>query len=211
MGLDRTVQVLNAVIVGMMLFSISSCEESLPPRVDPPTVLLSSLEMIGTPLIVVRDSLPIGTQGAFEARVLNVYDEVLQDSARIRLTLEVTLPELSKFKVFAGSQGEQKATVRAGEESLVNSNLLWRGYLTVGVDTAVILRKLWNHRTDDGVPFWSLVNLHPGATNSGELFCQSDTLTLTVKGSVQVFNIVQPQVFPDMHIRIVYKVFGISC
>jgi hypothetical protein len=31
------------------------------------------------------------------------------------------------------------------------------------------------------------------------------------KGTVQLFNIVQPQILPEQEFRIVYRVFGITC
>jgi hypothetical protein len=185
----------------LMVIMLVSCDESLPPREQPATVLLPSIEILNPPIIAIRDSLPIGTTGAFLVKVLNVYDEVLQDTSRVRLELEIWLKD----------QPEHRAVVTATEEDLVNYRILTGRILTLGVDTAAIIQRQWDHRASDGVPFWRYVPTHPASTPSGEPFCESDTVTFGVKATVQIFNIVQPQVLPEWEFRIVYRVFGVTC
>jgi hypothetical protein len=191
--------VLPAAIV--MVIGPVGCDESLPPRIEPAVVLVPSISVLRPVSIAIRDSMPVGTAGAFEARVLNVYDDVLQDTARIRLNLELWL----------ANQPEHRATITATEEDLVNYRILQGKVLTLGIDTAAIIRKQWNHRTSEGVFFWEIVPLYTSATPGGDPFCESDTVRFRVKGTVQVFNIVQPQILPEWEFRIVYRVFGINC
>jgi hypothetical protein len=185
----------------LMLITMVSCDESLPPREQPATVLVPSIEILNPPIIAIRDSLPTGTTGAFLVKVLNVYDEVLQDTARVRLDLEIWLKD----------HPEHRAVVAATEEDLVNSRILSGRILTLGVDTAAIIQRQWDHRASDGVPFWRYVSTYPASTPSGVPFCESDTVTFRVKATVQLFNIVQPQILPEWEFRIVYRVFGVTC
>jgi hypothetical protein len=204
MTIDQTIlpepqkaRLLPAAVALLFVAFMGGCDESLPPRIPPPTVLRQSLNVLLPTSIGVHDSLPAGLGGAFEARVLNLYDDVLQDTARVRLTLEI----------FFDDDPTQRAHVQADEADVTTWRLLQRGVLTMGVDTAVVIQKQWSHRTDAGVPFWSLVTLTPMVTLGGTPYLQSDPVRLTIQGTVQVFKVIQPLVIPPQKVELLYKIF----
>jgi len=194
-----------AAAAAVILAGSVGCDETLPPRIAPPVVLQDSMFMTGlTPwnrLLVVRDSIPLGSTGAFDVEVKNIYDEVLSDSARIRVKLEIWLVEYP----------ETRGTFTADEWDLKNFQILRRGHVTLGIDSSMIVVKKWNHRTDDGIPFWDVIPSYPGVSLDGQSFCQSDTVTLAVRGTVQTFEKVQPLPIEEQHIPVVYRVFGVTC
>jgi hypothetical protein len=177
----------------------------LPPRIVPPEVLRDSTFMTGlvpwNRLLVVRDSVPLGSTGGFQVEVRNIYDEVLSDSARVRVKLEVTMLEYP----------EHHGTVTADEWDLKNPQILRRGHITLGIDSSMIVFKKWDHRSDEGIPFWEVIPTYPGTSLDGQSFCQSDTVTLVVRGTVQTFEKVQSLRIEDQQIPVVYRIFGVTC
>lgn len=194
-----------AAVAAVILAGAAGCDETLPPRIAPPVVLQDSMFMTGlTPwsrLLVVRDSLPLGSTGGFDVEVKNIYDEVLSDSARIRVKLEIWLLEYP----------EHRATFTADEWDLKTPQVLRRGHVTLGIDSSMIVVKKWNHRSDEGIPFWAVVPSYPGMSMDGQSYCQTDTVTLAVRGTVQTFEKVQPLPIEEQHIGVVYRVFGVTC
>jgi len=214
----------RAALLAAAMLASSGCDEALPPREPPRTVLQQSLEALRPGEVIIRDSVAQGEGGAFRARVRNVYDEVLQDSARIRLKLDIVMlngPAVDSVRrsVFGagatstpagehGTTAAARAHIEADEEDLENWRELQRGILTLGLDTAAVIRKQWSHRTTEGLPFWSLVKLHRAYTMSGEPYFVSDTVRYRVQGTVQVFKVVQPLSLPARDVSMVYKIFS---
>jgi hypothetical protein len=207
-----------AALAGVLI----GCEESLPPKEPPRTVLQPSLTVMRPADVILRDSVLQGVGGAFLAAVKNVYDEVLQDSGRIRLNLDITMLNQPKDTVLmagpnspamyrAGASRARTVAhtvhVEADEEYLLNWREYKRGILTLGIDTSAVIQRQWDHKTSEGIPFWSLVNLYPMATPGGEPYLLSDTIRYRVEGTVQVFKVVQPQVLPAREVWMVYKIF----
>jgi hypothetical protein len=172
--------------------------------------------------VILRDSALQGAGGSFFAAVKNVYDEVLQDSGRIRLELDITmLNEPADTILTATANGPPvlragasrartiayTAHVEADEEYLLNWREYKRGILTLGIDTSAVIQRQWDHKTSEGIPFWSLVKLYPAATPGGEPYLLSDTIRYRVEGTVQVFKVVQPQVLPAREVWMIYKIF----
>ena len=173
-----------------------SCDESLPPRNDPPLVLAYSLA-VHDGIVPVRNGLPGGLVGGFESFARNVYTEVLSDTQRIQFKIDITMRD----------QPENQATVFVERENLTNAFLLSGQILTLGLDTACHVYAYWDQRTNDGKPFWSFVKLTPGVTLSGEPFLASDPIVVVVSASVQVFKKVQPYHFPPREYTFIYWVF----
>jgi hypothetical protein len=199
--------------------ALSGCEETLPPREPPRTVLQPSLTVTRPGEVILRDSVLQGTGGSFLAVVKNIYDEVLQDSGRIRLKLDITMLNEPKGTILTAGPAALSASasrvrtvahtahVEADEEYLVNWREYKGGILTLGIDTSAVIRRQWDHKTSEGIPFWTLVNLYPGATPGGEAYLLSDTVRYRVEGTVQIFKVVQPQVLPAREVWMVYKIF----
>jgi hypothetical protein len=199
-GCTRTRVVARAVI--LIFLALWGCEESLPPRNDPPKVLETTFGVLYPGDILIRDSLPPGLQGGFGANVKNVYTEVLQDTARVRMDVEVWLKD----------QPSVRATVHATEKDVSNGwSVLSYPMLTLGIDTAAIIQKQWSHRTDAGIPFWAYLDLSPGATMEGEPFCESSATQLVARATIQAFKNVQPVRIQETEFTLTYKVFGVHC
>jgi len=179
-----------------------SCDESLPPRESLPPVLGSQVSIVGLgEAVVIRGGVPAGTRGAIELRVTNLYDEVLQDSFVLEGRAEIWMKDNPVVRV------EIPLTI----DHVVTTGLLRGRLLTIGIDTTLIMRRQWDHRTDGGVPFWDYLELLPGATMDGERFCLSDTTTFVARCSLRIFKSYGQVQFPDLEFRQVYQVFGIEC
>jgi hypothetical protein len=210
------------LVWAVLASALIGCEESLPPREPPRTVLQPSLTVTRPGEVVLRDSVLQGTGGAFLATVKNIYDDVLQDSGRIRLKLDITMLNQPKDAIVTAGPGGPAALsagaarvrtvaytahVEADEEYLLNWREYKGGILTLGIDTSAVIQRQWDHKTSEGIPFWSLVNLYPMATPGGEGYLLSDTIRYRVEGTVQIFKVVQPQVLPARDVWMVYKIF----
>lgn len=179
-----------------------SCDESLPPREEPPSVLASALTIVnaGNP-IVIRNGFPAGTMGAVQIRVTNVYDDVLQDLSILE----------GRVEIWAKVNPEIRAVILLTESDLVTYNLLNGGTLTIGVDTTLIMLRQWSHRTVSDVPIWEYFPLFPGVSPGGEPYCISNPVTFVVRCSLRIFKSYGQIQFPDQEVTLTYQVFGIQC
>jgi len=179
-----------------------SCDESLPPPEVPRTVLSGTLTVIQAgDIVVVRDGLPIGTMGAIQIDVTNVYDEVLQDSSILEGRVEIWMKD----------KPDVRAEVLLTDADLVTYRMLRGRYLTIGVDSTMVLLKQWSHHTVTGEAMWDHVRLYPAATTGGEPYCVSDPITFVVRCSLRVFKSSGQIQFPDQEVQLTYHVFGIQC
>lgn len=191
----------SRIIIVLLFLATWGCDESLPPRNDPAQVLQTSVSVLFPGTIVIRDSLPVGTPGAFSSSVKNVFVEALEDTQRVRLDVEVWLKD----------QPTARATIHGTANDLVSRWLVHGSLLTLGIDTAAIVQKQWSHRTDAGIPFWNYGDMFPGATMAGELYCETTPLRFVARATVQAFKNVQPVRMPEFEFVLVYRVFGITC
>jgi len=189
------------IIILLIILVPWGCDESLPPRNDPVQVLQTSFRVLYQGTVVMRDSLPLGLMGAFSSSVKNVYYEVLQDTERVRLDVEVWLKD----------QPAARATIHATSDDLVNNRLVRGYFLTLGIDTAAVVQKQWTHRTDAGIPFWNYATMFPDETGGGEPYCVTTPLTFAGRATVQAFKNVQPVKVPEFEFTLIYRVFGITC
>lgn len=212
-GLEKTIRSMALTVpfgitarcIGILLACMMiSCDETLPPRELPPTVLRGSLTVLGAGgMVLIRDSSTTAPRGpgALEVRVVNVYNEVLQDSAGI----------LARIEIWMKNAPEKRSTVNLTESTLATTGIVRRGIATLAPDSTAILSSQWSHRTDDGTPYWDLVPTTPAFTRSGEPYCQSDTITFVVRGWARIFKFDAPATIPEQEVRLVYAVFGITC
>lgn len=179
----------------VLLVFFASCEESLPPREDPPQVLTASLSVEPGPAIL-EDSISVGRGGTINMDVTNLYDEVLQDTAQIRGTVDVWMR----------TDTTRRATIRFDERALLSGGALQHHVLTIRVNQKIYFAHQWSHRTDDSVYFWRFANLTLYYDGQGRPYYASDTLLMAARGSLQVFKKVQPIQLPEVHYSIWYFV-----
>jgi hypothetical protein len=184
---------LGLCVLGVLL---PGCDESLPPRNDPPAVLAVGLEAVSGTLVV-RDSLPTGLEGAFRGSLTNVFIEVLQDSQRVRMVLDVYVKEHPEIRAHLVADRHY-----AEEAIYLNGELL-----TIPPRGTLHIYHTWSHRTDDGIWFWAFGPMTPGMTNAGEPYIESAPMTLVARGTVQGYKHAGAQPVGPVEATIRYRVF----
>lgn len=190
------------VLAGIFLLSSFACEESLPPHQQPPVALRASLRvLLFGPNVPIQNGAPTGTGGGFEIQVTNVYVEVLQDSATVGATLEISLKD----------RPEIRAVVHADAGDLTTGEMVSGNIMTLEPGSTAILLKQWGHRTQDSIPFWDYVPTHPAFTAGGVPYCQSDTVRYVVQGSVRLFKYAPPLILSTQEFSLTYQIFDLPC
>lgn len=165
---------------GMLILPLTlmgiRCDESLPVRTNPTPVTYSFSLVEGT--VLVSGGVPTGRTGAIDVKVKNIYDEVLQDTENIEAVVTIRIRDMP----------DKGAVIRADHNDLVNTWILQGGVMTLGTDTTAWIARQWEHRTDQGVPFWSFVDSSYGVTLSGMPYWESLPITFEAEATVQVFK-----------------------
>ncbi len=178
---------------------VFSCEETLPPREKPKDFLVATIALNPGP-VVIQDGTGAAREGSFVLELKNLFDEVLQDSALVRGTIEIWLKNNpSQRRLIICTEGD------------VSNNVVRFGLATLGVDSSARLTKAWNHKTDEGIPFWSFGRLSPRISHGGVPYCESDPLQFVASATVQLFKNVQPERTQQIEFSLTYWVFGIQC
>lgn len=194
-------QVKLAFVLVLTAFCLS-CDESLPPREPPRTYVIGAVSVIGEgENIHIIDQAPINVTGAFEVRIRNVYDEVLQDSVGGLVVLEVSLK----------GHPEVKATIKFSQANLRNWAIISGNILTLPTDSAAVFVGQWSHKADNGTPFWAYAAIWAAVTPGGEPYCQSEPVTIVVRGSAQLFKATAPVYISEREFNIVYAFFDTTC
>ncbi len=153
------------------------CNESLPVRSEPEGTLTPSLSF-QEGIIEVRGNRTTSLNGAYDARLLNTYAEVLQGPSRIRGTVDIWLRD----------RPEKKATIPISPLDLQNLWILNGNTVTLEPGQAARFYKQWNHKTDAGEWFWELVDTTHYVTLDGTPYADSDTVHVLSKVSLQLFD-----------------------
>jgi hypothetical protein len=176
--------------------ALTGCDESLPPRIDPPVVLVASVKT--NTIVVIFDSDTVRAGGEFEVDVRNIYNEVLSENARVVADLTVQLP----------SDPDSSRALRLTAEDLYRNKMLAYGVLTVGVGDTLRLVRRWDHRFQGGAPVWVNAHFQADMTKGGMLYYRSDTLQVNVTGKVQLFDRIQAIPFPQTVTPLVYLLYN---
>jgi hypothetical protein len=192
------VRVLSALAVAALL---AGCDESLPPRVDPPEVLHPDVQMVGKTISLIgHDQDTLFTGGNVRLSMTNVHDEVLSEDARIRATVTMYLK----------GTPDSVRTLHLGLDDLVAPPGFYGPVLTIGVQERVELLAVWDQRTDNGTPFWTFPRYHEAFDSKGRTYYQSDTISMVVTTSMQVFERVQPLEIVQRELPVVYELYFID-
>ncbi len=173
--------------------SMVSCDEQLPTREDPPSILVSSFSIEPGPAIL-EDSVSSGRGGLITMEVTNVHDEVLQDTALIRGTVELWMR----------TDTTKRATITFDERALQNITTLFRGVLTIRTGEKIYFVHQWSQRSDEGEFFWRYVPVSEKRDSQGNLYLLSDSLYMSARASIQVFKKVQPMKMPERQYTMFY-------
>jgi hypothetical protein len=127
----------------------------------------------------------------------NTFVEVLQDSQRVRMVLEVTVknhPEIHALIVAERHYAE--------EPQFLNGDML-----TIPPGGVLHILSPWSHRTDAGIWFWAFGPMTPGTTSKGEPYLESRPITLVAEGTVQGFRKVGALRVVPAEATVRYRVF----
>ncbi len=179
----------------------TGCEESLPPRVDPPEVLHPDVGMVGDIISLhgYGGDDTLFTGGNVRLSMTNVHDEVLSEDALIRATVTLSL----------SVKPDSVRTLQLGRDDLVAPPGFFGPVLTLGVHEHVELMGVWDQRTDNGTPFWTFPTYHEAFDSKGRTFFQSDTISMVVTTSMQVFERVQPLEIIKRELPVVYELYDL--
>ena len=200
-GLDfASLSRLSRTLIGLTLFLVSvlgiSCDEALPPRLEDPNTFVFTWKLEKGTCII--DSSGIYGAGAIDITFTNTYTEALQDSEFITIRLEMWLVE----------HPEASAHVNFYSESLGDSTLITGGILTLVPNRTAELYHQWNHKTDLGKDFYSYLHLTQKYDPLRDLhWLESDTTTLAMRGTAQIFRKVPSYAIPETKAKIVYQIY----
>ena len=152
------------------------CDESLPVRTNPTPVTYSFSLVEG--LVLVSGGVPAGRTGAIDAKVKNVYVEALQDTEKVEVVVTIWMRDMP----------DKRTVIRADHNDIINTGILQGGLITLGTDTTAWIARQWDHRTDQGIPFWSFVDSAYGVTLSGMPYWESYPIIFEAEATVQVFK-----------------------
>lgn len=176
----------------------AGCDESLPPRFDPPEVLHPDVRMVGNTISLIGyDHDTLFTGGNVRLSLTNVHDEVLSEDALIRATVTLYLK----------GKPDSVRTLRLGRDDLVAPPGFYGPVLTIGVHERVELLAVWDQRTDNGTPFWTFPRYHEAFDSKGRSYYQSDTVAMVATTSMQVFERVQPLEIVQRELPVVYEIY----
>jgi hypothetical protein len=182
--------ILLLILAGILALS---CDEQLPGRENPPTVLVAGLSIEPGPTIL-EDSLIIGRGGEITIDVTNIYDEVLQDSAQIKGVVEFWVEKNPTLRT----------TVTFDQRALQNISTLFKGVLTLRVSQRIFFSTSWSQRTDSGEFFWRYVPVTELVDGRGKPYLLSDTLFMAARATIQVYQKVQPLRISEIHYPMTY-------
>ncbi|MEO8168074.1 MAG: hypothetical protein ABI623_07500 [bacterium] len=187
---------LQVIVCFLLSFSVSSCDELLPPREEPNQFLRASYSVVGG-AVEVRDSTPVGLIGGFIVSVKNIYNEVLQDQEFARADIDVWMRDLP----------EQRGKAVAVRRDLTDQSLLIGGQLTLRPNIVATFLNQWGHETTAGKHFWEFVSSHFVAVPFTNGYWESDSVRLVASCKVQLFKTRAPVRLPQIQFTVVYRVW----
>lgn len=114
------------------------CQENLPPVVQPQEVLVGGISLrVGANgyVILTAENVPVGTDGAVNIRVTNLYDEVVSDSEDVRI----------EAVIYQSSHPGRRDTIRAGREAIQNPSMLISYLLAIPPNKSLELMTPWSN------------------------------------------------------------------
>jgi hypothetical protein len=174
----------------ILALSNIACDESLPPRNNPDTVLVPSMTV--TAGVVSIDLYGNTTGGNIALRAVNVYDEALSEKEKIRGIVALRLKGLTQTIIYASSD-------------LQTPRMLSGTTLTILPKETIVLLRPWDHITDNDTPFWSVLTFTKKTTTNGQVYYESETAWVQVTATLQLFDRVPAMRVPPMVVPIVYR------
>ncbi len=202
------------VIVIAATFAYPGCSEALPPREEPGNVV--DLKLSATPDNFKASRISFRLSDSSDTSywlmpasmyiiitLTNRYNEVLQDSAR--LGGSVDLWDINRPRM--------RATIPLQNPTVLQSQALSNGWLTLEPGVPVQLRYKWDHMTtvppsDSVMPIWIGADTNAvvdSTTNSHAV--DAGPLVMTATGSFQPFVTLGPIVVPAVQFLVRYRLY----
>lgn len=187
---------LPTILALVMATGLPACDEILPPRSDPDTVLQMTVGISGEIIDIEEGIATRGGNIVFSAK--NIYDEVLSDEALIRAVATLRIREFP----------DSSRSLVLGSADISPSGLLVGKTLTLPVNDTIVLMQPWDQRTDRGTPFWELgLAFTRRVTDKGAVYYESDPSHLTVLVTLQLFKKVQMRRLPPAEFVVTYRLW----
>lgn len=188
--------ILTGAFLLLGLGMVPGCEESLPPREEPPDVLVPAEGLTGT--LVIVDLNRVQSGGNVWLSMTNTHDEVLSEEAAVRAFVQVRLREYP----------DSARLLTYGFSDVTSGGLIVGSTLTLPVKQAIAVMQPWDHKTVAGTPFWQFgMPFRRLENHRGEIYYESDTLHLVVDANLQVFKRVPAVHLPRREYAIVYQLW----
>jgi hypothetical protein len=160
----------------LVVFLFAACDESLPPRTESRAALKYAAVSNGSYVMV--QSGRVMTSDMINLSATNIYDDVLSDDLHIVGTLHLRLRD---------APGAQRMLTYS-QDDIWTQVMISGNTLTMRPGQTIAVAHPWDHRTDDGTPFWTYLRVHRDTTGSGRVYFRSDTAWFEASGSLQVFE-----------------------
>jgi len=182
---NRQERVQTALIASCAILAafVASCYEDLPPVEQPIEVEEISLSFnVANDGLVMLDesSAPLGSIGALDIRVTNLYSEYLADSGQVEVEIAMYVKGLP----------EKSAVVTMTQDDLWSSGVLANGMIAIAPHQQLRIMKQWPHRTEQGDPFADYTDVPNGVevvAQTGKIFL-AFPVHMMVKASVKIFK-----------------------
>ena len=178
-----------------LALSACSCDESLPPRDDPPNFLQPTFSPLsGRVVFPEGDTVAVGLVGNFLISIKNTYVEVLQGQEDIQVDIDMWLV----------NQPDKRGHIHGNRNNVLNYELLDSASLTLPPDSSVRILIGGDHRTLDGTRFWNYGNMRLHSEPQQDYFL-SDSMLFEATAKVRLFKYVDS--LPTLRARFMLAYF----
>jgi hypothetical protein len=190
----------KSIMIVVLLSSLLSCDESLPPR-EQPSVFLNATLRMSDQTFVIRYQPPGGQPAGIFVQVENIFDEVLQDSLYVRGTVEIR--DMKRPGLLWRQDLRRSEIV---PQTVVSGKLL-----TLLPHESIGLKNTWSHLFVDqnGITqdAWTGVDTTVHISPYNEVYYITDTLYLKARATVQVMKQAGNVESNEVGFRVVYWIF----
>lgn len=188
-----------------MMLAFTSCDESLPPRIEPERFLKASVYVAPNSVVNVfidsnASGFPItinGSSGSLGLVLKSFFNEVLEDKPFIKGEIDVWLT----------SQPTIRTSVLLTEINVDYPYIEPGGFLTLLPGDSVSMSKQWNHIADVGRGFWNFVQLRGRVDGTGRFYFESAPVRFTATASMQIYENVPAEKTAAYEFELIYHVY----
>jgi hypothetical protein len=148
-------------------------------------------------IVTIKDSLAQAYDGAFVGSIENTYTEVLQDTERVSMILEVYFKD----------DPSQRTHVTANRSDVMETSYVKDVFLTLEPGRPLHILKQWSHKTDAGDWYWTYRPHQVKSLPSGEIYYETSPLTLVAEATIQGYKRVPAQHVGPYEFSVSYRFY----